>query len=127
MMSFFQAVTEYLKGLNLLYAPLKFDLLDTSTESISFRFIPVSPSKKMFAGENRNIQFQIMTKSKNQVKAFDALSAIRDALELKNDELQAKDFKLIVSECYTEPSFVEKTSASEFIYTALFRAELEVI
>lgn len=127
MMSFFYTVTDHLKEAGLLYAPLKLDLLDTSTESISFRFIPVSPAQKMFDGEIRNVQFQISTKSKNQVKAFDALSAIRDALELKNDELQAENFKLIVSECYTEPSFVEKTSASEFIYTALFRAELEMI
>lgn len=127
MMSFFQAVTEYLKGLNLLYAPLKFDLLDTQTESISFTFIPVSPAQKMFKGEIRNVQFQIKTKSKNQVKACEALGEIRNALELKDGELQASDFKLIVSKCYVEPNFVEKTSASEFIYTALFRAELEVI
>lgn len=127
MMSFFYGVSEHLKGLNLLYAPLKFDLLDTPAESICFRFIPVSPANKMFDGEIKNVQFQVLTKSKNQEKAYTALSKIRDALELQNEDIQANDFKLIVCECYSEPSFVEKTSASEFIYTALFRAELEVI
>ncbi|WP_374964620.1 minor capsid protein [Lysinibacillus sp. RS5] len=127
MMSFFYAVTDHLKGAGLLYAPLKFDLLDTSTESISFNFIPVPPAKKMFKGEIRNVQFQMKTKSKNQVKACDALGEIRDALDLSDEDLHASDFKLIVCECYVEPNWVEKTSASEFIYTALFRAELEMI
>jgi len=127
MMSFFYALTDHLRVLGLLYAPLKFDLLDTPTESMCFRFIPVLPAKKMFDGEIKNIQFQVLTKSKNQEKAYTALSKIRDALELQNGDIQANDFKLIVCECYTEPSFVEKTGASEFLYTALFRAELEVI
>lgn len=126
MVNFFYSVTNHLQSVNP-YATIKFDLLDTPSESIMFRFTPNAPASKMWIGKRRDIQFRLSTKSKNQIKAYEMLCNMNDVLELKNDGLLGADFRLISCESYIEPSFVEKTEASEFIYTALYKAEVEEI
>ena len=119
---------------SIMFAPVKVDMLDVDTsitpkKSIAIRMIPSAPGEQYFDGEILNKQFQILVKSDNQLEVNNTSEAI--ARELNN--VQRRNFNAIDDSytlrrlnIYIEPNFVEKTTANEFIYTALFSSELEI-
>lgn len=119
---------------SIMFAPVKVDMLDIGAnnapkKSIAMRMIPSAPGEQYFDGELLNKQFQILVKSSNQLEVNNTTEAI--TRELNN--VQRRNFNAIDDlytlrrlNVYVEPNFVEKTAANEFIYTALFSAELEI-
>ncbi|PGA90901.1 minor capsid protein [Bacillus pseudomycoides] len=119
---------------SILFAPVKVDILDigtnnTTKKSIAIRMIPSALGDQYFDGELLNKQFQILAKSSNQLEVNNTVEFI--TRELNNVHRRAfnaidDSYTLRRLNVYVEPSFVEKTAANEFIYTALFSAELEI-
>ncbi|MGH0448493.1 phage tail terminator protein [Bacillus mycoides] len=118
---------------NILFAPIKADLLDigtnnTTKKSITIRMTPSALGEQYFEGEIINKQFQMLVKSDNQLEVNNTTEAI--ARELNNVHRRVFNaingsYTLRRLNVYVEPNFVEKTAANEFIYTALFTTELE--
>lgn len=118
---------------NILFAPIKADLLDIGTnntpkKSIAIRMTPSALGEQYFEGEIINKQFQMLVKSDNQLEVNNTTEAI--ARELNNVHRRVFNaingsYTLRRLNVYVEPNFVEKTAANEFIYTALFTTELE--
>ncbi len=117
---------------DIMFAPVKADMLDIGTnnkpkKSIAVRMIPSAPGEQYFEGEIINKQFQVLVKSDNQLEVNNTTEAI--ARELNNVHrrvFNAVDgsYTLMRLNVYVEPNFVEKTAANEYIYTAIFKAEL---
>ncbi|MBD5797420.1 minor capsid protein [Bacillus pseudomycoides] len=119
---------------NILFAPIKADLLDigvndTPRKSIAIRMIPSALGEQYYEGEIINKQFQLLVKSDNQLEVTNAIEAMtRELNNVQRRTFNAVDnsYTLRRLNVYVEPSFVEKTAANEYIYTALFSAELEI-
>lgn len=117
-----------------MFAPIKVDLLDIGTnnkpkKSIAIRMIPSAPGEQYFEGEIINKQFQVLVKSDNQLEASNTTEVItRELNNVHRRVFNAIDgsYTLRRLNVYVEPNFVEKTAANEYIYTALFTAELEI-
>ncbi|PGH85770.1 minor capsid protein [Bacillus thuringiensis] len=130
MLAFIDAVIERLEtelSSNVLYAVIRQDMLDQTNDSIAIRVIPSPPGETYFEGSTYQIQFQILTKSKDQKKAIQAIERMSYTLDkLYNQGIVSLDdtFTFLSCEVYVQPAFVEKTVASEYVYTALFRAEI---
>ncbi|MGE7864530.1 phage tail terminator protein [Bacillus mobilis] len=117
-----------------MFAPVKVDMLDIGTnntpkKSIAIRMIPSAPGEQYFEGEIINKQFQVLVKSDNQLEVNNTTEAI--ARELNNIHRRVfytldGSYTLRRLNVYVEPNFVEKTTANEYIYTALFTTELEI-
>ena len=118
----------------ILFAPIKADLLDigvndTPRKSIAIRMIPSAPGEQYYEGEIINKQIQILAKSSNQLEVNNTMEFItRELNNVHRRVFHALDgsYTLRRLNVYVEPNFVEKTSANEWIYTALFSVELEV-
>lgn len=117
---------------SIMFAPVKVDLLDIGTnntpkKSIAIRMTPSAPGEQYFEGEIIKKQFQVLVKSDNQLEANNTIEAI--ARELNNANRRGfvgidDTYVILRMNIYVEPSFVEKTTANEYIMTALFSAEL---
>ncbi|PGD68341.1 minor capsid protein, partial [Bacillus pseudomycoides] len=102
---------------------------DTPRKSIAIRMIPSAPGEQYFEGEIINKQIQILAKSSNQLEVNNTVEFItRELNNVHRRVFNAIDgsYTLRRLNVYVEPNFVEKTAANEFIYTALFSAELEI-
>ncbi|PEW74005.1 minor capsid protein [Bacillus thuringiensis] len=118
----------------ILFAPIKADLLDIGVndaprKSIAIRMIPSAPGEQYYEGEIINKQIQILAKSSNQLEVNNTMEFItRELNNVHRRVFHALDgsYTLRRLNVYVEPNFVEKTSANEWIYTALFSVELEV-
>lgn len=118
----------------ILFAPIKADLLDIGVndaprKSIAIRMIPSAPGEQYYDGEIINKQIQILAKSSNQLEVNNTMEFItRELNNVHRRVFNAIDgsYTLRRLNVYVEPNFVEKTAANEWIYTALFSAELEV-
>ncbi|PEJ39993.1 phage tail terminator protein [Bacillus pseudomycoides] len=119
---------------NILFAPIKADLLDigvndTPRKSIAIRMIPSALGEQYYEGEIINKQIQILAKSSNQLEVNNTMEFI--TRELNNVHMRVfnaidDSYTLRRLNVYVEPNFIEKTAANEYIYTALFSAELEI-
>lgn len=118
----------------ILFAPIKADLLDigvndTPRKSIAIRMIPSAPGEQYYEGEIINKQIQILAKSSNQLEANNTMEFItRELNNVHRRVFHTLDgsYTLRRLNVYVEPNFVEKTAVNEWIYTALFRTELEI-
>jgi len=118
----------------ILFAPIKADLLDVGVndaprKSIAIRMIPAAPGQQYYDGEIINKQIQILVKSSNQLEVNNTMEFI--TRELNNVHMRVfhaldGSYTLRRLNVYVEPNFVDKTSANEWIYTALFSVELEL-
>lgn len=118
----------------ILFAPIKADLLDIGVndaprKSIAIRMIPSALGEQYYAGEIINKQIQILAKSSNQLEVNNTMEFI--ARELNNVHRRGfhaldDSYTLRRLNVYVESNFIEKTAANEWIYTALFSAELEI-
>lgn len=71
----------------------------------------------------RVFAFQVLTKSKKQQEAFSIMENLVNGLDGLSNESFTGGY-LIKLECTTTTNFVEKDSDKNYLYTALFRAEL---
>lgn len=128
-MDFLDRLKEYMEANILLNAPITFGVLDSISSSIAIRQTPGTVLNRYTNnGKTFEFSFQVLVKDENHKTAYDTIQAIFEALDgLLNDSIQSQDgsFSFIKCECYTLPNFVEKTDHDEYIYTALFIAELE--
>ncbi|HDR8199934.1 TPA: minor capsid protein [Bacillus cereus] len=116
----------------ILFAPIKADLLDIGVndaprKSIAIRMVPSAPGEQYYDGEIINKQIQILAKSSNQLEVNNTMEFItRELNNVHRRVFHALDnsYKLIRLNVYVEPNFVEKTTANEYIMTALFSVEL---
>ncbi|QWG42891.1 minor capsid protein (plasmid) [Bacillus mycoides] len=117
---------------DIMFAPVKVDLLDIGTnntpkKSIAIRMAPSALGEQYFEGEIINKQFQMLVKSDIQLEVNNTAEAI--ARELNNVHKRSFNtidgsYTLSLLNVYVEPNFVEKTAANEYVYTAIFKAEL---
>lgn len=130
MLAFVKAVREKLKTelpSEVIYSVIRQDMLDKTSDSIAIRVVPSPPGETFLIGSTHQLQFQILTKSKQQEKAINSIEQISYKLDrLYNQGIVSLDnsFTFISCEVYVQPAFVEKNAADEYVYTALFRAEI---
>ena len=111
-----------------LFAAVKIGSLDATGKAIAVRMIPSGRGERYFEGSTKKVNFQFLTKSKNQLEAISGLEKIADKLsDVRNDGIPSLTGKFALLSCdiYTTLNLVEKTNTNEYIYTALFTAELE--
>lgn len=87
--------------------PITIDTLDKGTEAICFRTMPSANSRFYEGGRLKEIEFQILVKSKSQFSALTTIQKITDYLE-------GLDCTITV-----EPNFLQKDSEA-WIYQASF-------
>ena len=107
---------------------VKIGSLDATGKAIAVRMIPSGRGERYFEGSTKKVNFQFLTKSKNQLEAINGLEKITDKLsDVRNDGIPSLTGKFALLSCdiYTTLNMVEKTNSNEYIYTALFTAELE--
>jgi hypothetical protein len=111
-----------------LFAVTKIGSLDATEKAISVRIVPSGRGERYLVGGTNKVNFQFLTKSKNQLQAISGLEQIADKLsDVRNEGIPSLTgkFTLISCDIYTTLNMVEKTATNEYIYTALFSAELE--
>lgn len=127
-MVFLDRVKEYIEQNVTLNAPIVFGLLDTAPSSIAIRQTPSSMNDRYTNSEKTFLfAFQVLVKDTNHLIAYNVIQNIFNVLDgLGKDAIPSQDgsYTFIKCECYTLPNFVEKTNKNEYIYTAIFHAEL---
>ena len=127
-MDFLDRVKEYIEQNVTLNAPIVFGLLDTAPSSIAIRQTPSSMNDRYTDnGKTFIFAFQVLVKDVDHLTAYNTLQNIFDVLDgLGKDAIPSQDgsYVFVKCECYTLPNLVEKTDKSEYIYTAIFHAEL---
>lgn len=128
-MDFIFKLVEYLPTKVTLNAPLTVGLLTDKASSISIRQTPSSPNSRYLSRDKIEIfSFQISVKDTDHKKAINTIQSIADSLDaLESDAIKSNDGSFHFIDCvtYVSPNFVEKTDHNEYIYTALFNAQIE--
>lgn len=120
MFDFLEAVRTYLQAN--VTPIINYGVLNTSASAISIRPTPTGPGQRYMQGQNTAVNFQILVKDPMQNKIMETFDTIVSLLDGKTEIPGVAN--LVNIELYTSPNFVEKTT-SEYIYTAIFSAELE--
>lgn len=127
-MDFLDRVKEYIEQNVTLNAPIVFGLLDTAPSSIAIRQIPSLVNDRYVDNEKTfTFAFQVLVKDADHLTAHNTIQSIFSVLDgLGKDVIPSQDgsYVFVKCECYTLPNFVEKTDKDEYIYTAIFYAEL---
>lgn len=90
--------------------------------AITIRPIVGRPGERYIEGRSEGVAFQILVKQPSQENAIKTIVDIARACE----DLDRTVYENLIScSIYVTPNFVEETSTKEYIYTALFQAELE--
>lgn len=120
MFSFLEAVRAHLQ---VHVTPIiKYGVLDITPSSVALRTTPTAPGERYLTGSNEAINFQVLVKDKAQDKVMQTFDTI---VSLLDGKVIPGASRLISCHLYTTPNFVQKTDTNEFIYTALFQAEIE--
>lgn len=123
MLRFYSDLGAYLNTLGLFATP-RLGSLDKTGNDISIVPITSTGRQKYYDGDSLiPFMFQILTKSPSQADALNGISQIADALD--GYEAEYPTYKITLCSVYTEPSWIEKNSQNEHIYSAVFRAEVE--
>lgn len=127
-MDFLDRVKEYIEQNVILNAPIVFGLLDTAPSSIAIRQTPSSMNDRYTDnGKTFIFAFQVLVKDVDHLTAYNTIQNIFNVLDgLGKDAIPSQDgsYAFVKCECYSLPNFVEKTDKNEYIYTAIFHAEL---
>ena len=127
-MDFLDRVKEYIEQNVTLNAPIVFGLLDTASSSVAIRQIPSLVNDRYVDSEKTfTFAFQVLVKDVNHLTAYNTIQNIFNVLDgLGKDAIPSQDgnYAFVKYECYTLPNFVEKNDKNEYIYTAIFHAEL---
>lgn len=123
MLRFYNDLNTYLRTFDLFATP-RLGSLDKDGRDISIRPVSATGRQRYFdKGSLIPQMFQILTKSPSQAEALDGIDTITEALDGYTKEFDT--YKIVTCEVYTEPSYIEKNSQNEYIYSALFRTEIE--
>jgi hypothetical protein len=125
MKEFLLSLADHLEAQLTLFAPVKIGSLDLEPKAISIRQAP-APAGVRYMNRSmiKNVTVQLLAKSESQGEVMDTMELMTQSLELSSGELTVTGYDFIKCGVYTEPNFVEKTSNNEYLYTALFQAEL---
>lgn len=103
--------------------------LGKGEQAAALRPTPSSPiSRSLDNSKTYEYSFQILIKDPNQFEAIRLINEITELLDgLPNSAIKSENgsFVFIRCEVYTYPNYLEETDHNEFIYTAMFTAELE--
>lgn len=92
--------------------------------SVALRLTPSAPTDYI-AGFIYEVGFQVLVKNSNQIKAIDIATDIFMELHNGKSKITGDSFRCISITCTTAPNWVETTEDGYYIYTALFKAEIE--
>lgn len=110
--TFFEQTIQSISSSVPLYAPVVIGKLSTNPRSIAFRLMPSAPGDRFFTGDRmRGVQFQVLTKSPDQLQAMNTLESISDSLEELGIEVTS------------EPNYLSSDEQG-WTYTAAFRTEI---
>ena len=123
MQNIISEVNTWLKTKTTPYAPIVQNAWSGVSEEIMVRTEPSSIETRYFDGTRvGTLNFSYFAKSKNQQTARNQLDTIINVLDLQNFDIT--DALMIAScEALTVPVYVEKTIASEHVWTASFKLE----
>lgn len=128
-MDFLDRVIDYIEDSIALESNIRIGRLAQSPQAISIRPTPGSvPSRYADDDKIREYNFQILIKDISQAKAIQKIEEIASLLDgLKNNDIKSSNnsFTLISCKVYVPPNYVEETDREEYIYTAMFVAELQ--
>lgn len=101
-------------------------LAQKTENSILLRIIPGAPlDADLVEGQTWDFSFQILTKHDNQLLAYSQTEQIKDLLHgLTDDVFEPESHELIRLVCTTTPNWVETNDRQQYLYTALFSAEI---
>lgn len=101
-------------------------LAQKTENSILLRIIPGAPiDADLVEGQTWDFSFQILTKHDNQLLAYSQAEQIKDLLHgLSYATFESDSHHLIRMECTTTPNWVETNGRQQYLYTALFSAEI---
>jgi Bacteriophage minor capsid protein len=129
-LDFLFRLQDYLKAK--LNKPILIGVLGAESPSIAIRQTP-SSVKDRYADKGKTFEFtfQVLMKDKaatghlNVINTMNTLFLLLDGLP-KGEIVSSNDsFTFVTCECYTLPNMIEKTGTDEYMYTAIFTAELE--
>lgn len=127
-MDFIDRTLDYLEGNLDLFARFTVDFMPEKNKSLTIRRTPSAPSARFMDGSRDDvISFQILVKHPRQTEAIKTLQDIIDTLEsLEEGTIQSVNgsFDFINCDLYTNMTLVERDERKNFIYTALFNANL---
>lgn len=123
MQNIISEVNTWLKTKTTPYAPIVQNAWSGVSEEIMVRTEPSSIETRYFDGTRvGTLNFSYFAKSKNQQTARNQLDTIINVLDLQNIDIT--DALMIAScEALTVPVYVEKTTASEHVWTASLKLE----
>lgn len=128
-MDFLERLIDYIEDSLSLKDAIKVGKLGPETESIAIVPTPSSMVNRFMDKERlREYSFQVLTKNRNQIEASKVLKDITGLLDgINDDEIKSNNnsFRLIKCEVYVLPNYVEMTNHKEYIYTAMFTAEIQ--
>jgi len=125
MKNFLIALANHIESEVATMARVDIGILPTTVKGLAIRQGPAPQGARyMNRSGIKNVMVQVLGKSTVQGEVIDQMDLITQALDLSSGELTVTGYDFIKCEVYTEPNFVEVTSNKEYIYTALFRAEL---
>lgn len=128
-MDFLDRLIDYIESSVDLGPTIRVGKLSLEGSSISIRPTPSSMvDRYVDKDKTREYSFQVLMKDPNQFKVISKLDEITSLLDgIGHREITSNNnsFKLVKCEVYTLPNYVEETEHEEYIYTALFRAELQ--
>ena len=123
MFEFYLALKTHLESNMSLFTEVALNGLTTNTRSISIGSMPSSLGTKYYDDERqRVVQIQVLVKSTDPKEAMNTAEAIDSFLDGSSFEFTG--YKVESCESYVPPAYLEKTSKSEWIYTAAYRAEI---
>lgn len=123
MQNIISEVNAWLKTKTTLYAPVVQNAWSGVSEEIMVRTEPSSIETRYFDGTRvGTLNFAYYAKSKNQQTARNQLDTIINILDLQNFDI-TDALMIACCEALTVPVYVEKTTASEHVWTASFKLE----
>jgi hypothetical protein len=112
-----------------LNAPLKVGLLEPASSAAAIRTVSSGIVTRYMDGSAiYHVAFQILIQDADQQRAVNILDDITDFLEgLTKDNVISgnNSFNFVTSNVSVLPNLVQKTNNDEYIYTAIYAAQLE--
>jgi minor capsid protein len=128
-MDFLPRIMDALESNIDLNAPLKVGLLEPASSAAAIRTVSSGIVTRYLNGDTiYHIAFQLLIQDADQQKAVNILDDITDYLDgLTKDSIISGDnsFTFITSNVSVLPNLVQKTENDEYVYTAIFAAQIE--
>lgn len=128
-MDFLDRIIDYIEDNVVIEKNIRIGKLEQNSSAISIRPTPGSvPNRYVDDDKIREYNFQILIKDTNQLKVIQKTEEITSLLDgLKSNGIVSSNnsFRLVSCKVYVPPNYVEETDREEYIYTAMFTAELQ--